>query len=1142
MKNRFLMSGILGVIGSMLGIHAASFTDGNFECDITYATGSACATIVGATGVSGTLTIPDTVENDGTTYDVYSIAEKAFQGETAITEVRCGNKLQVVGDYAFAGCSNLQTFTAGTAVRWLGKYAFQNCTSLKSASFHPAAVRFDYAAFDGCTAMERVDYSGSLNQWAAITFTNTGTSNPLSAAHNLYIGGVLVTNLDNMTATSISSYAFYGATCLSGRLNIPATLQTIGSQAFNGCTGITGINYMGTLAEWMQRELGGSLLSYSGGELYIQGQLLTSLTIPDNVTKIANYAFQNLTSLTGPVVIPQSVKTVGYYAFSGSGITSLTVGDGVTSLGSNVCSDCVSLESVTIGNSVNSVQLNSFKGCTSLRSVSFGNSITTIAQYAFQNCSSLAGTLTLPVSLKTIGDYAFDGCSSLTGQLNIHDNITSIGRECFKNCSQISMLSLGNSLTSVGQAAFNGCSSISGSVSIPVSITELPDYCFQDCSSLEAVEIGEQVTAIGRYCFSGCSSLSGKITLPSKIKSLPENIFGDCIALVEVVMPEGLTTIGNNAFTGCRGLKTVEIPSTVSMVGQYAYYRCTGIESIVVKEGVKSLLQGAFYNCESLKTLELPESVTSISQSLCWQCYNLEHISMGSNVTSIGTRAFSECALLGEVVIPDNVETIGEEAFSSNPYVTSLVVGKSVTTVGSYAFSMSGLKMITSKAEVPPTCQASTFTAVNKSIPLYVPVGTTDNYKAAPAWMDFSRVASNPVFVTSIEVQKDGVPVNSVEAIIGDMFELTANVTPADATFTEVEWALSNTAAINLQKTETGTVTLKPIEEGEYTLTVSATDGSDVSTIINLTIVPRPPLYTVTYMLDGSEYSTQQYEAGDEIIAPEVPEKTGYTFSGWNDLPEVMPAEDITVTGTYTVNSYTITYYVDSEVYDTQEFAYGAEIMPLEEPEKEGYTFSGWSDIPAVMPAEDITVTGTYTVNSYTIIYYVDSEVYDTQEFAYGAEIMPLEEPEKEGYTFSGWSDIPVVMPAEDITVTGSFEVNDYIVTYYLDNVLFTTYKVPFGSDVPVPDVTNLPDGKLFDSWITEIPDTMPAHDLDIYGTTKAQSGIEAVLIDPDIVVDIYTVAGVLLKHNANSKDILNLKSGYYIVTTPDARHKVCVK
>ena len=129
-----------------------------------------------------------------------------------------------------------------------------------------------------------------------------------------------------------------------------------------------------------------------------------------------------------------------------------------------------------------------------------------------------------------------------------------------------------------------------------------------------------------------------------------------------------------------------------------------------------------------------------------------------------------------------------------------------------------------------------------------------------------------------------------------------------------------------------------------------------------------------------------------------------------------MPAKDVVVTGTFTINKYKLTYTGGwSGVYKTYDVEYGATITPEAAPTKEGYTFSGWSEIPATMPAHDVTVTGTFAVNKYKLTYMVDGVEYKAYDVEYGATITPEAEPTKEGYTFSGWSEIPATMPAKDV-------------------------------------------------------------------------------------------------------------------------------
>ena len=239
--------------------------------------------------------------------------------------------------------------------------------------------------------------------------------------------------------------------------------------------------------------------------------------------------------------------------------------------------------------------------------------------------------------------------------------------------------------------------------------------------------------------------------------------------------------------------------------------------------------------------------------------------------------------------------------------------------------------------------------------------------------------------------------------------------------------------------------------------------------------------YLLIYIVDGEEYDRIEVECGAEITPLEAPTKTGYTFSGWSYIPPTMPATDVTVVGSFTINSYNLTYMVDGEENKSSTVVYGSEIIPEEEPTKEGYTFSGWSEIPETMPANDVVVTGSFTVNSYTLTYIVDGEELKTSSVPYGTELVPEEEPTKEGYTFSGWSEIPETMPAEDVTVTGSFTINQYLLTYILDGVEYKSYEIGYNT-ILTPEPAPVKKGMTFSGW-GEVPETMPAHDVTLTGT-----------------------------------------------------------
>ena len=278
--------------------------------------------------------------------------------------------------------------------------------------------------------------------------------------------------------------------------------------------------------------------------------------------------------------------------------------------------------------------------------------------------------------------------------------------------------------------------------------------------------------------------------------------------------------------------------------------------------------------------------------------------------------------------------------------------------------------------------------------------------------------------------------------------------------------------------------------------------------------------YKLVYKVDGAEYKSYELEYGATITPEPAPTKEGYTFSGWSEIPSTMPAHDVTVTGSFTKGAYKLTYMVDGEVYKTISYDYGATITPEPAPVKDGYTFSGWSEIPATMPAHDVTVTGSFTINKYKLTYTVDGEEYKSFEIEYGASITPEPTPTKEGYTFSGWSDIPETMPAHDVTVTGSFTVNQYTITYIIDNEVYTTQTVNYGSTIVPPTA---PEREGYDFAWGDYPETMPAYDITIYGTYT--TGIEAIMAG-EANCQIFSLDGKPLNEPQKGVNIVRMSNG----------------
>ncbi len=288
--------------------------------------------------------------------------------------------------------------------------------------------------------------------------------------------------------------------------------------------------------------------------------------------------------------------------------------------------------------------------------------------------------------------------------------------------------------------------------------------------------------------------------------------------------------------------------------------------------------------------------------------------------------------------------------------------------------------------------------------------------------------------------------------------------------------------------------------------------------------------YVLTYKVDGEEYKKVEVDFGTTITPEANPVKEGYTFSGWQGLPETMPAHDVEVTGTFSINSYKAVFKIGDDVIDTKTIVYGDAVTAPEAPAKEGYTFAGWQNMPETMPAHDIEVVGSYTVNKYVLTYKVDGEEYKKVEVDFGTTITPEPNPVKEGYTFSGWQGLPETMPAHDVEVTGTFSINSYRLTVYLDGKLYKDETLEYGTPIDLPD-PEVAEGRVFSGWDITVPETMPAHDVEIHGTTTIIDGLEAIFANGDTRVTIYSINGVQLFHNTTVKEAAqHLKSGIYIV------------
>ena len=263
--------------------------------------------------------------------------------------------------------------------------------------------------------------------------------------------------------------------------------------------------------------------------------------------------------------------------------------------------------------------------------------------------------------------------------------------------------------------------------------------------------------------------------------------------------------------------------------------------------------------------------------------------------------------------------------------------------------------------------------------------------------------------------------------------------------------------------------------------------------------------YKVTFVTEKENEVPSQIRANAPAAQPDNPTKEGYTFIGWYSGEEKWNFEtpvttDLPLTAKWQINQYTITFQPENGGQDIViKQDYGTPITAPANPTKTGYTFAGWDKtIPATMPAEDMTITARWTVNQYTITFRPENGGQDIViKQDYGTAVTTPANPTKTGYTFAGWDkEIPTTMPAEDMTITAQWTVNQYTITFRPENGgVDIVIKQDYGTPITAPtDPTKT--GCTFAGWDKTIPTTMPAEDMTI--TARWTENRVIVIIRPD--------------------------------------------
>ncbi|MBP3694938.1 MAG: leucine-rich repeat protein [Thermoguttaceae bacterium] len=573
-----------------------------------------------------------------------------------------------IGDGAFFFCEDpfgekdsLKSVTLPESVMEIGSQAFIMCNDLKEFCVSP-----------GNTHFKSID--GSL-------FTADGKT-----LIHVPGGRKLTEYIVPDGVTEIGDFAFCNCFDLCS-VRLPNGIRSIGDHAFGDC------------AELNSLELPDSLTQI--GDLAFTNCPFTSLTLPENVTHLGERLFWNCERLMEICVSPGNThfKSIDGILFTADGkilihvpggrkLAEYIVPDGVTKIGDFAFEDCDTLTAVTFPDSVTKIGLDAFCWCENL--TLFGNPDSCAEEYAkeyelkFQEIAQLDenSRAALETELKKLGfEYEIHGdrvtVTEYTGgaeTLKIPDGVTKIGDSAFLGCESLTSVTFPESLTEIGASAFQGCGSLT-SVTLPENVLTVGDGAFAFCWKLTEIRVspkngnfksidGILFTADGKTLVQFPNGRpQTEYTIPENVSRIGPHAFAGCGSLKSVTLPHSVTEIGPHTFNGCACLEFVKFTASVMKIGPFTFANCVRLQHIQLPNGVKSVEEGLFFNCENLLSVTFPRCAETVCKNAFYGCENLKSVTFPDTMKTIETETFDRCTRLQIATIPSCETEIGAKVF-----------------------------------------------------------------------------------------------------------------------------------------------------------------------------------------------------------------------------------------------------------------------------------------------------------------------------------------------------------------------------------------------------------------------------------------------------------------------------------------------
>ncbi|MGI6472398.1 MAG: leucine-rich repeat protein [Candidatus Methanomethylophilaceae archaeon] len=807
----------------------------------------------------------------------------------------------------------------------------------------------------------------------------------------------------------ISEKTFYECSSLNS-LEIPDTVLTVDRLSFCRCSSLTHITIPYGVVE-----LGQDAFSYSG---------LITIDLPETVSKIEKYAFYTCLDLK-----------------------ELTIPEGVTMIGAKTFWHCESMEHIYLPESLKTIEISAFVSCYSLKELHIPSNTTNISIYAFEYCNSLTEFTVGEGNSKyeSIDGVLYDKTSKMLfacpalkeGHVTIAYGTKSINGLAFHNCINLTDVTIPDTVTKIGGSAFS--SSSLTYIWIPSSVIDIVGSTFSGCHQLTEIEVSRDNPVYGSVdgilyrdnmetLFMAPPGKGGHITIPDGVKTIYGNAFYVNYVLTGVTFPDSLTAINSSAFWMCPALTDVIIPANVTEIGNYAFSECSSLEYIIF---LGNGMEQSYGPIPVEKTIYYLEGNTGFES---WRNRYKIPVSPPDKVTGVYFYNNSSELKFSWNYPANHIREITSytisyrEAGTDDPF-------RYLETYSNMGTSIAGLK---SDTDYELRIVSENFAGTSESI-----------------------LSGKTLRIYSVDFKANG-----------------GNGVPPSAIYADEGTSLTLPGAEDLHMTGHSFIgwSLSPSGPSLENNMIVADDN------VTLYAVWKTEMYTIYFETSGGDLipPVQQYY-GTSVDVPENPSREGHTFIDWDvAVPETMPAENSTICAIWEINGYNIVWIVDDVKLDI-DIDYGSRINIPRFNVKEGHEFIGWdTEIPETMPAEDLTIKAIWSVNTYTLTRIVDG-VQFIDYYSYGSEIDTMENPVKEGHTFIGWDKkIPKHMPAENLTITASWEINQYAVIFILGNGESNlVISRDYGTNIPIPENPNR-EGHTFLGWNMPIPSTMPSENLEI--------------------------------------------------------------